>query len=146
MRRVFWGVTESKHVVDIINQTDLTENIDGETKLGQPMVNFALVQSWGTIDVFALLGFRERRFFGPHSRPGLGIPVAIENPIYESGAGRRHIDFAVRWSHSLGAWDSASRTSKERAGTRASSRRSAAAQACSYPSRTSSIKQDSTSK
>ena len=105
MRRVFWGVTESKHVVDIINQTDLTENIDGETKLGQPMVNFALVQSWGTIDVFALLGFRERRFFGPHSRPGLGIPVAIENPIYESGAGRRHIDFAVRWSHSLGAWD-----------------------------------------
>jgi hypothetical protein len=26
---VFWGVTESQHLVDIINQTDLVENIDG---------------------------------------------------------------------------------------------------------------------
>jgi len=37
--RVFWGVTESQHLVDIINQTDLVENPDGEDKLGQPMVN-----------------------------------------------------------------------------------------------------------
>ena len=28
--KVFWGVTESRHLVDVINQTDLVENIDGE--------------------------------------------------------------------------------------------------------------------
>ena len=30
-RRVFWGVTESRHLVDIINQTDFVEDIDGES-------------------------------------------------------------------------------------------------------------------
>ena len=39
---VFWGVTESVHLVDIINQTDAVADIDGEEKLGQPMVNLAV--------------------------------------------------------------------------------------------------------
>ena len=38
--KVFWGVTEFSHLVDIINQTDAVESIDGEEKLGQPMVQF----------------------------------------------------------------------------------------------------------
>ena len=105
IRHVFWGVTESKHLVDIINQTDLTENIDGEAKLGQPMVNFALIPSWGTIDFFALIGFRERRFFGEDSRPGLPFPVDTDNSIFESSRGRKHIDWAIRWSDSIGLWD-----------------------------------------
>ncbi len=33
--KVFWGVTESQHLVDVINQTDFVENIDEEEKLGQ---------------------------------------------------------------------------------------------------------------
>ena len=105
VRRVFWGVTESRHLVDIINQTDLNENIDSETKLGQPMVNLAIIRSFGTFDVFALLGFRERRFFGSDSRPGIGFPLDTENPIYESESGRSHVDWAARWSHAFGAWD-----------------------------------------
>ena len=36
---VFWGVTESVHLVDIVNQTDAVADIDGEDKLGQPMIN-----------------------------------------------------------------------------------------------------------
>ena len=28
--KVFWGVTESRHLVDIVNQTDLVENPDQE--------------------------------------------------------------------------------------------------------------------
>ncbi|MBW1792216.1 MAG: hypothetical protein JRJ14_08175, partial [Deltaproteobacteria bacterium] len=36
--KVFWGATEFVHLVDIINQTDLVEALDGEEKLGQPMV------------------------------------------------------------------------------------------------------------
>lgn len=34
--KVFWGVAESQHLVDTINQTDWIENIDGEEKLGSP--------------------------------------------------------------------------------------------------------------
>ena len=40
--KVFWGVTESRHLVDIINQDDAVEDIDGEDKLGQPMLNLNL--------------------------------------------------------------------------------------------------------
>jgi len=103
--RVFWGVTESNHLVDVINQTDFVENLDGEDKLGQPMINFALIQSWGTVDFFVLPGFRERTFFGPEGRPGLPIPIDLDNPFYESERGRGHVDWAVRWSHSVGLFD-----------------------------------------
>ncbi len=34
--KVFWGVTEFVHLVDIINQTDLVEDIRAEDKLGSP--------------------------------------------------------------------------------------------------------------
>jgi hypothetical protein len=34
IRKVFWGVTESLHLVDVVNQTDLVENPDTEDKLG----------------------------------------------------------------------------------------------------------------
>ena len=37
----FWGVTETTHRVDIINQTDTSESFDGEDKLGQPMIKFS---------------------------------------------------------------------------------------------------------
>jgi hypothetical protein len=60
--KVFWGVTESVHLVDIINQTDLVINEDGEDKLGQPMVNLSLIRDWGVVDLFVLPGFRERTF------------------------------------------------------------------------------------
>ncbi|SVB26169.1 uncharacterized protein METZ01_LOCUS179023, partial [marine metagenome] len=42
IRRDFWGVTETVHRVDIINQTDQVESFDGEDKLGQPMINLSL--------------------------------------------------------------------------------------------------------
>jgi hypothetical protein len=40
--QVFWGVTEGEHLVDIINQTDQVESLDGEQKLGQPLFNLAI--------------------------------------------------------------------------------------------------------
>ena len=47
VNKVFWGVTESRHLVDVINQTDLVEDIDQEDKLGQPMINIATQRNWG---------------------------------------------------------------------------------------------------
>jgi len=103
--RVFWGVTESQHLVDIINQTDLVENPDGEDKLGQPMVNLTLLLDWGAINIFVLPGFRERTFPGIDGRFRPPIPIDPDLAFYESGAENKHVDFAIRWSHFIGDWD-----------------------------------------
>lgn len=106
IRKLFWGVTESQHLVDIINQTDLVEHADMEKKLGQPMINLALIRDWGTVDLFILPGFRERTFPGHEGRLlNAGIPIDTNQTRYESGAEEKHVDWAVRWQHSIGDWD-----------------------------------------
>lgn len=105
VRKVFWGVAESNHLVDIINQTDLVENIDGEEKLGQPMINVASVNAWGTIDLFALIGFRERTFPGVDGRLRTAIRVDTSSATYTSAAENSHIDWALRYSHAIGDFD-----------------------------------------
>lgn len=103
--KVFWGVTEFAHIVDIINQTDNVESIDGEEKLGQPMLNLAFPTDLGTINLFALPSFRERTFAAKKGRPRFDIPVDGERSIYEHEDGDQHIDYAVRWSHVIGNFD-----------------------------------------
>lgn len=105
VRKVFWGVTESRHLVDIINQTDLAESFDGEDKLGQPMVNASWVREWGFIDFFVLPGFRERRFPGLDGRPGPIVALDTEDERYESSQEHRRIDAAIRAKISHEAWE-----------------------------------------
>lgn len=105
IRKVYWGVTESQHLVDVINQTDLVESTDGEEKLGQPMLNYAFINDWGTVDLFILPYFRERTFPGINGRLRTSLVVDTDNPVYESADKENHIDTAIRWQHSLGAWD-----------------------------------------
>lgn len=105
LRKVFWGVSESQHLVDIINQTDLVENMDGEEKLGQPMINYALINDWGTVDLFVLPYFRERTFPGINGRLRSTFYVDTDNPLYESSDKENHIDYAARWAHNIGDWD-----------------------------------------
>ncbi|MDP6374491.1 MAG: hypothetical protein QF921_00990 [Pseudomonadales bacterium] len=101
VRRLFWGVSEFQHLVDIVNQTDLVENVDGEDKLGQPMVQLSLVRDWGIVDLFALTGFRERTFAGDQGRLNV-LPIDTDDATYESSAEELRTDAAVRWSHFWG--------------------------------------------
>ncbi len=103
--KVFWGVTEAMHLVDVINQSDLIENPDGEQKLGQPMLKLSLERDWGIVDLYALPGFRERTFPGEAGRLRTHPRVDTDLAEYESGREERHIDLAVRWSHFIGDWD-----------------------------------------
>ena len=103
--KVFWGVTESRHLVDVINQTDLIEDIDQEDKLGQPLVNFNLQRDYGRFELFVLPRFRERTFPGPNGRFRSPLPVDTDNAIYESSAEENHVDFALRYSHFFGDVD-----------------------------------------
>jgi len=54
-----WGVTESRHLVNIINQVDYGWNIDGDEVLGQPMVNVNATTPVGTLSLYGLFGFRQ---------------------------------------------------------------------------------------
>ena len=103
--RVFWGVSESQHLVDVVNQTDLVENPDGEDKLGQPMIKVGRVSPLGVFELFILPGFRERTFAGLEGRLRPALVVDTDAARYQSGAGSHHLDVAARWSHILGAFD-----------------------------------------
>lgn len=106
IRKVFWGVVESVHRVDIINQTDLAMNPDGEEKLGQPMVNLSLVREWGIIDFFVMAGHRERIFPGEDGRFRVSnLPVEWDDAEYAHSDEENHPEFAVRWQHYMGDWE-----------------------------------------
>lgn len=102
---VFWGVTESAHLVDIINQTDSVADIDGEQKLGQLMLNAALQEEWGLLNIYILPGFRERTFAGTEGRLRPPVAVDTDNAQYESSSEYKHTDFALRYSHYFGDFD-----------------------------------------
>lgn len=103
--KVFWGVTEFIHLADIINQTDAIESLDGEEKLGQPMAHLSLPADFGTFDFFILPGFRERTYPGRDGRLRNIWIVDTDNPTYESSAKDKHIDLAIRYSHTINALD-----------------------------------------
>ncbi len=103
--RVFWGVAESRHLVDIVNQTDLVENPSEEVKLGQPMAHLTLSGEWGAAELFALPYHRPRTFPGRHGRLRSAFVVDNDRVMYESGAEEWHFDVAARYSHSVGLFD-----------------------------------------
>lgn len=102
---VFWGVTESVHLVDIVNQTDLAGDIDGEDKLGQPMVSVMLQRDWGQVTAYVLPYFRERTFAGSDGAFRPPLPVDADSALYASSDKERHVDLALRYSHYFGDVD-----------------------------------------
>lgn len=103
--QIFWGVTESHHLVDIINQTDFLEGIDGEDKLGQPLLRLSRIFDQTTLSGFILPGFRERQFLGEESRFALPFPVDADAAQFESDKEDRHVDYALRYSGYAGLMD-----------------------------------------
>jgi len=98
--RSFWGVTESQHLVDVVNQTDQVENTDGEQKLGELAVHGTLLAAWGTVDLYVLPWFRERTFGGADGR--FRFPLLIDE---DAAVIERTLGFAARWFHFFGPLD-----------------------------------------
>lgn len=105
IRVVSWRTTESIHLVDIINQTDLTGDVDGEDKLGQSMINLVWSGEWANVELFALPVFRERIFPGKDARLRSSLAFTPDNVIYESGAEELRTDAAIRTTLLLGNWE-----------------------------------------
>jgi len=99
---VFWGVTESQHLVDVINQTDGLEGFDGEDKLGQAMVHYTAIKDWGVFHVFVMPGFREASFKSESGRLRLPLLVDTSQTTFESADKEHHLDYALRYSHYVG--------------------------------------------
>lgn len=100
---VFWGATESRNAVDIVNQTDYLADLDGDEKLGQlmPLITY----DWGDlglIDLFAMTWARRQEYPSDQGRPGVPVMVLDESSVYESRHDEWNVDVAVRWSNSLG--------------------------------------------
>lgn len=103
--RVFWGVIESNHLVDIINQVDLIEHPDQEVELGQLMAHATWSGEWGIAELFILPHHRERTFPSRDGRLRGEFIVDEDHPTYESSAEQWHTDFALRYSHNFGPFD-----------------------------------------
>lgn len=103
--KVFWGVAESNHLVDTINQTDFLEGIDGEDKLGQPMLRASRIFDQSSLGLWLLPYFRERAFLGTESRFALPFPIDEDSVQYESGDEEKHVDYALRYSGYAGQMD-----------------------------------------
>lgn len=103
--RVFWGVVESRPLVDIVNQTDLVEHPDEKTKLGQPMAHVTWSGEWGALELFGLTGHRARTFPGRHGRLRPSLVIDHDRTSYESSAEEWHVDLAGRFSGSFGPLD-----------------------------------------
>ena len=94
--QVFWGVTEGQHLVDVVNQRNYLESIDGDIKLGQPLINVSFEQEQHLLDVYLLPYFREQPFASYDGR--LRLPWVVEDDArYESGAKNHRIDAALRY-------------------------------------------------
>lgn len=105
VKKIFWGVTESAHIVNIINQTDIVESFEGDEKLGQPMVHYSYQSKSGTFDFFYMPYFRKPTFPGVHGR--LRTPFLINKSMigFESSKEEYRTDIAMRWSHYIGKFD-----------------------------------------
>ncbi len=103
--KVFWGVVESQHLVDILNQDDLLEDIDGEDKLGQPMATLSYDSDLGLFSAYVMTYFRERKFPGPDGRPRGPLLIDTSQTHYPGGHDKWHMDWALRWSHAVGPLD-----------------------------------------
>lgn len=105
VNRVFWGVTESRHLVNVINQIDGVENVDEEDFLGQPMVQIGKQTDIGRFDAFLMTGFRERTFPGATGRLRNARVIETSRANYESDLEEWRPDIALRYAHYIDELD-----------------------------------------
>jgi len=92
----FWGVAETRHLVNIVNRLDIVGDTDEEDIFWQSMVVVGLEKDWGRPDFFVLPGFRERDF--PDWRGRLLTPQHVDknDAVLESKHGKAGVDVAAR--------------------------------------------------
>ena len=103
--KVFWGITESKNLVDIINMHDLT-NGKPKTKLGQPMVNYSIISDkYGYFDYYYMPLFIKSSEIGSKGRLRLPLPKERDDNYLEGGVGKKQPSWAFKWEKNYNYYD-----------------------------------------
>ena len=103
--KIFWGVTELKNLVDIVNSPD---NASGEekSKLGQTLISYSYIDNnFGFIDLIYMPEFHKPSQVGKKGRLRLNLPTEDYNTVYEGGAGEKTPSWAAKWQNSFGNTD-----------------------------------------
>ena len=103
--KIYWGVNESFKIVDIINQSNIAEDITGTEKFGQPMISITQVYNFGVFDFYILPYSRERVFPGSKGRPRLAYEIDYNSTSYESSLKENKIGGALRFSKVIDDFD-----------------------------------------
>ena len=102
---VFWGITESKNLVNIINVKDVADG-DQKAKLGQSLLAFSnYSEKYGSLDFYYLPFFKNSSQIGQTGRLRLSRPIENYDIVYEGGAGSKVPSWAIKWENSFGMLD-----------------------------------------
>jgi hypothetical protein len=104
-KKVFWGVTESVHLVDIVNQADQLEAFDGSEKLGQPMVQLTTSTPIGAFELYFLPIARRRQFPGSNGRYRFPEVLEREDIPFTTASSEWHTSAAARWYNTFNKID-----------------------------------------
>jgi len=99
--RLFWGVTESRHLENIINPPDLAADFSGETTLGIALLRILQPINLGQIEAILIPWDRDPRYPGQHARLRTALPI-LGNVRYPDG---RPTAWAIRVATARGIFD-----------------------------------------
>lgn len=103
VKNIFWGVTESNHLVDIVNQYDLLEGWTVEEKLGQPMFHASTFVLNGNLEVIITLMNRGMKF--PENEGRFRLPFSLDHDNTNFEGGKYNPGLAIRWSTTFSIFD-----------------------------------------
>ncbi len=103
--KVYWGVVESRPLVDIVNQIDFIEHPNEKTRMGQLMAHLTWSGDWGALELFGMTWHRQRTFPGLQGRFRSDFIVDQDLTAYESSSEEWNIDLAGRYTTSIGSFD-----------------------------------------
>jgi len=102
-RHTFWGVVETRNLVDLINQQDMAAGISSDNRLGAPSISFETYLGSGDLQYWYIPRFREMTFNEKNAHPGFGLSVLPAQ--FAHTAGSKAPDHAVRYGNSIGDID-----------------------------------------
>ena len=102
-RHTFWGVAESRNLVDLINQQDMAAGMSPDNKLGAPSISIETYLGSGELQYWYISRFRERTFNDTNAHPGFGMPVSSAQFAHAKGS--EASDHALRYANSIGDMD-----------------------------------------
>lgn len=100
----FWGVAESKNIVNIVNQVDFSEGIDEKERLGQLAMALTRITNFGSLGIYWFPEFEARDY--PDKFARFQFPKSIDSSVSSFDVNnRKGREFAIRYSGSFNELD-----------------------------------------